>query len=287
MSASAGAPRAGVCGWPIAHSRSPLIHGYWLRTLGIAGEYQRFAVAPEDFAAFAGSIRAGVLAGANVTTPHKEAAFAACDRLSAAAQASGAVNTLWRDDGALCGDNTDIAGFLDSLDVEAPEWRTTTRTAVILGAGGAARAIVCALVSRGLERIVVANRTAERAEALAVHFRGRTSAVSWRELPCRLAEADLLVNTTTLGMAGQAALELDLAPLRAAAVVADIVYIPLATRLIETARERGLRAVGGLGMLLHQATPGFERWFGVRPTVTAELRALVEADTLSPKREST
>lgn len=286
MSALAGAPRAGVCGWPIAHSRSPLIHGYWLHTLGVAGEYQRFAVAPEDFAAFAASIRAGELAGANVTTPHKEAAFAACDRRSAAAQASGAVNTLWREDGALCGDNTDIAGFLDSLDAEAPEWRMTTRTAVILGAGGAARAIVCALLSRGLERIVVANRTTERAEALARHFPGRTSAASWRDLPHRVAEADLLVNTTTLGMVGQGALDLDLAPLRPAAVVADIVYVPSVTELIERARARGLRAVGGLGMLLHQAAPGFERWFGVRPTVTAELRALVEADILATQRES-
>ena len=286
MNTLPGAPRAGVCGWPVAHSRSPMIHGYWLRTLGIAGAYQRFAIPPEDFAAFAASIRAGELAGANVTTPHKEAAFAACDRLSTAAKASGAVNTLWREDGALCGDNTDIAGFLDSLDAEAPAWRMTARSAVILGAGGAARAIVCALVSRGLERIVVVNRTAERAEALAHHFPGKTSAASWRDLPQRLAETDLLVNTTTLGMAGQAAVDLDLAPLRSAAVVADIVYVPLATRLIEAARARGLRAVGGLGMLLHQAAPGFERWFGARPTVTAELRALVEADIVGARRES-
>jgi shikimate dehydrogenase len=284
MSAPPAPPRAGVCGWPVAHSRSPLIHNYWLRALHIAGAYERFAVPPGEFPAFAGLIRAGELVGANLTVPHKEAAFAACDRLSPAAQASGAVNTLWREDGALCGDNTDIAGFLASLDAEAPQWRDA-RTAVVLGAGGAARAIVYALLSRGLERVVVVNRTVGRAEALAANFPSRTAVASWPELPQRLAEADLVVNATTLGMAGQDALAIDLAPLGSDAVVADIVYVPLATPLIESARRRGLRAVGGLGMLLHQAAPGFERWFGVRPEVTAELRALVEDDILAAHKE--
>jgi shikimate dehydrogenase len=281
MSELLGAPRAGVCGWPVAHSRSPLIHGYWLRTLGVAGAYERFAVPPEEFPAFAASIGAGGPLGANVTVPHKQAAFAACDRLSPAAQASGAVNTLWREDGALCGDNTDIAGFLDSLDAEAKDWPATTRTAIVLGAGGAAGAIVYALLSRGVEQVVVVNRTLERAEALAARFSPAAIATSWRDLPSRLAKADLLVNTTTLGMAGQAPLDIDLSPLARSAIVADIVYVPLATPLIEAARRRELRAVSGLGMLLHQAAPGFERWFGVRPAVTAELRALVEADILA------
>ncbi len=276
-----GPPRAGVCGWPIAHSRSPMIHGYWLRTLGIEGGYERVAVRPDEFPAFAASIGVGRLVGANVTVPHKEAAFAACDRLAADAEGSGAVNTLWRERGALCGDNTDVAGFLANLDAGAPAWRREAGTAVILGAGGAARAIVYALLSRGLERVAIVNRTAGRAHALAAQFGRGTTAASWRELPQWLERTDLLVNTTTLGMAGHGALEIDLAPMKKTAVVADIVYIPLATPLIEAARRRDLRAVEGLGMLLHQAAPGFERWFGERPAVTPQLRALVEADILA------
>jgi shikimate dehydrogenase len=282
---AAGTRRAGVCGWPVAHSRSPLIHGYWLKTLGIAGAYERFAVPPEGFAAFAASIGRDGLVGANVTVPHKEAAFAACDRLGADAQSSGAVNTLWREGGLLCGDNTDVAGFLAALDACAPQWRGATGGAVVLGAGGAARAIVHGLISRGVERVVIVNRTDERAQALAARFGQATSAAPWRELPRQLESADLLVNTTTLGMADQPALAIDLAPMKASAVVADIVYIPLATPLVEAARRRGLAAVEGLGMLLHQAAPGFERWFGARPTVTPELRALVEADVLAAGKE--
>ncbi len=276
-----GPPRAGVCGWPVAHSRSPMIHGYWLRTLGIEGGYERVAVRPDEFPAFAASIGVGRLVGANVTVPHKEAAFAACDRLAADAEGSGAVNTLWREDGALCGDNTDVLGFLANLDAGAPDWRRATGTAVVLGAGGAARAIVHALLSRGLERVAIVNRTAARAEAFAARFGRRTIAASWRDLPQCLERADLLVNATTLGMAGQGALTIDLEPMKTTAVVTDIVYIPLATPLIEAGRRHGLRTVEGLGMLLHQAAPGFERWFGVRPMVTPELRALVEADILA------
>ncbi len=281
---AATAPRAGVCGWPVAHSRSPLIHEHWLRTHGIEGAYERFAVPPGEFHAFAASIGRDGLVGANVTVPHKEAAFAACDRLAGDAHGSGAVNTLWREDGVLCGDNTDVLGFLANLDAGAPDWRRAAGTAVVVGAGGAARAIIYALLSHRLERVAIVNRTAERAEALAARFGRRTTAASWRELPKWLKRADLLVNTTTLGMAGQGALEIDLAPLKKAAVVTDIVYVPLATPLIEAARRRGLRTVEGLGMLLHQAAPGFERWFGARPTVTPELRALVEADILAAQR---
>ncbi|MGD1037886.1 MAG: shikimate dehydrogenase [Roseiarcus sp.] len=277
-------PRAGVCGWPVAHSRSPMIHGYWLRTLGIEGAYERFATPPGEFPAFAASIGVDGLVGANVTAPHKEAAFAACDRLAADARGSGAVNTLWREDGVLCGDNTDVAGFLANLDAGAPNWCREAGTAVVVGAGGAARAIVHALLSRGLERVAILNRTPGRAAALAARYGRGTTAASWRELPEWLERADLLVNTTTLGMAGQGPLEIDLAPMKKTAVVADIVYVPLATPLIEAARRRDLRAVEGLGMLLHQAAPGFERWFGVRPTVTPELRALVEADILAAQK---
>jgi shikimate dehydrogenase len=278
---AAGARRAGVCGWPVAHSRSPMIHEYWLRTYGIEGAYERFAVPPGAFPAFAATIGRDGLVGANVTVPHKEAAFAACDRLAGDAHGSGAVNTLWREDGALCGDNTDVLGFLANLDAGAPDWRREAETAVVVGAGGAARAIVHALLSHGVERVAIVNRTAGRAEALAARFGRRTTAASWPELPKWLKRADLLVNATTLGMVGQGALEIDLAPMKKAAVVTDIVYIPLATPLIEAAHRHGLRTVGGLGMLLHQAAPGFERWFGVCPTVTPQLRALVEADILA------
>jgi shikimate dehydrogenase len=274
-------PRAGVCGWPVAHSRSPLIHTYWLKHYGLAGAYERFAVPPADFARFAASIGRDGLAGFNVTTPHKEAAFAACDMLSAAARATGAVNTLWRTGAALHGDNTDVEGFLASLDAEASGWRERTQHGVVLGAGGAARAIVYGLKSRGVPRIAIVNRTGERAEALVARFGPTTQAVGWEALPRELAEADLLVNATTLGMSGQPPLKLDLAPLKAGATVADIVYTPLATPLIAAARVRGHIAVGGLGMLLRQAAPGFARWFGPTPDVTPALRALVESDLLA------
>ena len=282
-----GPPRAGVCGWPVAHSRSPLIHRYWLKTYGIDGVYERFAVPPGAFAAFAASIGVDRLVGANVTAPHKEAAFAACDRLAADARGSGAVNTLWREGGALCGDNTDVAGFLANLDAGAPDWRRRTATAVALGAGGAARAVVYALLSQGCERVVVVNRTFSRAEALAAQFGGATKAAAWRELPRLVAVADLLVNATVLGMEGREPLEIDLAPMKTAAIVVDIVYVPTETPLIAAARRRGLRAVDGLGMLLRQAAPGFERWFGTRPRVTPELRALVEADIAAARKEET
>ncbi len=278
-------PRACVVGWPVAHSRSPLIHSFWLRRLGIAGVYDRVAVPPGAFAAFAGGIGRDGLVGANVTVPHKEAAFAACDQLTANAADLGAVNTLWREGGALCGDNSDVAGFLANLDEQAPEWRGGARSAVVLGAGGAARAVIQALLSAGTERIVVVNRTVDRAENLAARFARGTRAAPWGALPSLLTNADLLVNASSLGMTGQPALEIDLDALDPRAIVADIVYVPLETPLLAAARRRGLRAVDGLGMLLHQAAPGFERWFGLRPAVTPELRMLIEADIARPNGE--
>lgn len=269
-------PRAGVVGWPIAHSRSPLIHGYWLKALGISGAYERIAAPPDEFAAFAQSIRDGALLGANVTVPHKEAAFAACDWLSPLATELGAVNTLWRESGKLCGDNTDVAGFLANLDEGAPGWRA--RRAMVIGAGGGARAVVAGLRSRGVEHITVVNRTHERALRLARQFGDGVEAAPDTAMIEALAGADMLVNTSSLGMQGQPPLVIDLSPLPGHALVADLVYVPLRTPLIEAAAARGLRVVDGLGMLLHQAAPGFERWFGVRPTVTARLRALIEAD---------
>jgi shikimate dehydrogenase len=270
--------RAGVCGWPVAHSRSPLIHGYWLARHHIEGAYERFAVPPLGFADFAASIGVDGLVGANVTVPHKEAAFAACDRLTDSARATGAVNTLWREDGALWGDNTDVAGFLTTLDAEAPGWRDNVDSAVVLGAGGVARAIVHGLVSRGVDRIAIVNRTGSRAAALAERFAPAAYAAGWDDLPQLLAKAGLLANATILGMAGQPPLDVSLTPLKPEAVVADVVYVPLTTSLVEAAWRRGCVAVGGLGMLLRQAAPGFARWFGETPEVTAELRTLVEAD---------
>jgi len=279
--------RAGVCGWPVAHSRSPLIHGYWLARHHIEGAYERFAVPPLGFADFAASIGVDGLVGANVTVPHKEAAFAACDRLTDSARATGAVNTLWREDGALWGDNTDVAGFLATLDAEAPDWRDRVDAAVVLGAGGVARAIVHGLVSRGVERIAVVNRTRSRAVALAERFGPAAHAATWDELPQLLAKAGLLANATILGMAGQPPLDVTLAPLKAEAVVADVVYVPLTTPLVEAAWRRGCVAVGGLGMLLRQAVPGFARWFGATPEVTAELRTLVETDLRAAEKGRT
>jgi shikimate dehydrogenase len=266
-----------VIGWPIAHSRSPMIHNHWISKLGLNAEYRREGVPPEQFADFIAHLSERGYVGGNVTVPHKEAAL----RLAAAdarARAVGAANTLWFERGKLHATNTDVEGFIGNLDASAPGWDRRLETAVVLGAGGSARAIVFGLIERGVARIHVANRSIERAVALRDQFGGRIDPRSFDEASALLAGAGLLVNTTTLGMSGQPPLSLDLARLPAAATVADIVYSPLETALLAAARARGLRAVDGLGMLLHQAVGGFERWFGVRPQVTGELRALVEAD---------
>ena len=268
--------RAFVIGWPIAHSRSPLIHGHWLAVHGLAGSYEKVAVPPEDLAGFIARLRGGDYAGGNVTIPHKEAAAALCDRRTPAAERLGAANTLWTEGGELWGDSTDGAGFLGALDQEAPGWDARRGRAVVVGAGGAARAVVDALVARGFAEVLVANRTRGRAESLTKRLGGAPMALE--ALPSVLQGVDLLVNTTAAGMHGQPPLDLDLAALPAHAAVDDIVYVPKETPLLRAAAARGLRAVGGLGMLLHQAVPGFARWFGVTPEVTPELRALVEAD---------
>jgi shikimate dehydrogenase len=280
------APRAGVVGWPVAHSRSPTIHRHWLKEFGLPGSYERFAVRPGEFDSFAIEIDGDKLVGANVTAPHKEAAYRLCDRRTPVAEALGAVNTLWRQDGLLWGDNTDVAGFLANMDESAPSWTARARLAVVIGAGGAARAVIYALKSRGFERIAVVNRTHSRAKALAAYFDRPAQAAPWADLGAQLREADLFVNTSSLGMAGQPPLAVDLSPLPDRAVVADIVYVPLRTPLVEDARARGLRAVEGLGMLLHQAAPGFARWFGAQPTVTPALRALVESEVQAPRVEA-
>ncbi|MCJ2019801.1 shikimate dehydrogenase [Methylobacterium sp. E-065] len=274
-------PRAFVVGHPIAHSRSPLIHGHWLAEHGISGSYERLDVAPEAFPEFVRSLLDSGFRGGNVTIPHKEAACALADTLTPRAEKIGAVNTLMvGPDGRIRGDNTDAPGFCAHLDHSlGTDWPARGNgTAVVLGAGGAARAIVVGLAERGMRRILVANRTPARAEAVAALAPGIADALAWDDLPAALAETGLLVNTTSLGMKGQPPLAIDLARMPAGAAVADIVYAPLETDLLAAARRRGLAAVDGLGMLLHQAVPGFEAWFGLRPTVTPALRDRIVAD---------
>jgi shikimate dehydrogenase len=255
-----------------------MIHEFWLDLCGIHADYERFPVPPGAFAEFAARIGKNGLIGSNVTVPHKVTAFAACDRRTPVAQALGAVNTLWREEGLLWGDNTDVAGFQGNLDESAPRWDDRRRLALVVGAGGAARAIVYALMERDFEHILIVNRTLSHAQDLAAAYGDRVLAAPWDWIDATLPGVDLLINTSVLGMEGHSALTLDLARLPEHAVVADIVYVPLRTPLIEAARARGLRTAEGLGMLLHQAAPAFERWFGRRPEVTPELRALVEDD---------
>ena len=266
--------RAFVVGHPIAHSRSPLIHGYWLSQHGIDGSYERIDVTPEAFPAFLASLREKGFAGGNVTIPHKEAAFAVCDHVDPSAERAGAVNTLVFRSGRIEGSNTDGFGFLANLRDGAPSWRPEAGPAVLLGAGGSARAVAAALLEAGCPRLTLVNRTPARAEALARALGGPIEVAD----RAPLGDAALLVNTTSLGMQGQPPLEIDLAPLPAGAVVADIVYVPRETGLLAAARARGLAAVDGLGMLLHQARPGFAAWFGAEPVVDDELRAFVGGD---------
>ncbi|MGX1098063.1 shikimate dehydrogenase [Amorphus sp. MBR-141] len=273
-------PRAAVIGWPVAHSRSPLIHGHWLKSLGIPGSYDRIAVPPEAADGFFRDFRSSGLTGANVTLPHKIRAASACAGLSEAARAMGAVNTLWWEGDRLLGDNTDAYGFLANLDQRLPGWSDAPATALVLGAGGAARAVVYGLVQRGF-RVVVANRTAARTAELAALFPGAVAG-DWAAAMAPDGDTTFVVNTTSLGMGGGPDLPIDLARLEPEAIVTDIVYTPVETGLLTRARAAGLRTVDGLGMLLHQAVPGFERWFGVRPEVTEDLRARVLDDIGAP-----
>lgn len=271
--------KSAVTGHPVAHSRSPLVHGYWLKKHGLSGSYDRIDVAPESAEAFFGDFAASGLVGANVTVPHKEVAASACDWLDEAAQTMGAANTLWLDaNGRLCGSNTDGLGFLGNLDQLAPEWDVSRESAVVLGAGGAARAIVWALLSRNFTHVHIVNRTLEKARTIAGEFGSKTTAHDWNSLGILLGKTDVLINTTSLGMTGKPELEIDLTPLPKSALVTDIVYVPLETGLLKRAAERGNPTVDGLGMLLHQAVPGFERWFGVRPEVDEALRTIVLED---------
>jgi shikimate dehydrogenase len=270
-----------VIAWPAGHSRSPLIHNYWIKQHKLDAEYRREAVPPEKFVDFVKNLHANGYVGANITVPHKEVALKVSEP-DDRARAVGAANALWYDDGKLRSTNTDVEGFLANLDAATPGWDRGLSTAVVLGAGGGARAVIFALLAREVGRVYVINRTEARAKALRKKFGARIQVAGWEETTGLLGGAGLLVNTTTLGMVGQPPLEFNLR-CPPSLVVADLVYDPLVTGLLASARARGLRTADGLGMLLHQAVRGFQLWFGVRPEVTPELRALVEADLLKKK----
>lgn len=274
--------KAMVIGFPVAHARSPLIHGFWLSEMDLPGAYERVEVKPGEVAGFLKALPARGYAGANITVPHKEEAFAACDSLTPRARAAGAVNTVWFEDGRLMGDNTDGLGFVSHLNQTWPDRKKEAKV-LIFGAGGAARGLVLPLLESGAENITLTNRSRERAEALArdikeAHAAAPLSVVDWDQRSVAVAQADLIVNTTSLGMKGQPPLEIDLALAQPETIVADIVYVPLETPLLAAARQRKLRVLDGLGMLLHQAVPGFEHWFGRTPKVTPALRAHLVAD---------
>lgn len=276
MILTAKAAVAGVMGWPVGHSRSPRLHGWWLDRYGIDGAYIPLAVPPGRVAEAVRALPALGLRGANVTVPHKEAVIAACDQVDPVARRIGAVNTLVvAEDGTIEGRNTDGFGFMENLRADRPDWRAGAGPAVVLGAGGAARAILVALADAGAPEIRLLNRTRDRAETLAAELGGPVRVLPWEERAFALDGAALVVNTTTQGMGGQPALDLDLGRLPPAALVTDIVYTPLHTPLLKAAMERGNPVVDGLGMLLHQARPGFEAWFGRVPEVTPELRRFV------------
>jgi shikimate dehydrogenase len=269
---------AGVIGWPVAHSRSPLLHGYWLKQHGLAGAYLPLPVQPGRVVEALRGLSALGFAGCNVTVPHKQAALAAMDSADAIARRIGAVNlVVVQPDGSLHGSNTDGYGFLANLADRQPGWRADAGPAVVLGAGGSARAVVAALSDASAPEVRLLNRSRDRAEALAAAVGGDIRVLPWAFRARALQGAALLVNTTTQGMLGQPPLDIELAALPAEAVVTDLIYVPLQTPLLAAARARGNPTVDGLGMLLHQAVPSFQAWFGVRPEVTAELRALVEA----------
>lgn len=271
--------RAFVCGHPIRHSRSPLIHGHWLEQFGIAGRYTAEDVAPENFAGFIEGLRSGEagFVGGNVTIPHKEAACRLVDTPDELAKELGAANTLWVEDGKVRATNTDGYGFTANLDACHPGWDKGSR-AVIFGAGGAARAIVQAVRDRGFSEVHIVNRTVARAQELADRFGPKIFAHPQGALGEVMRGADLFVNTTSVGMDGKNAIDIDFTPLISGAVVTDIVYVPLMTPMLIKAQAQGFAIVDGLGMLLHQAVPGFEKWFGRRPAVDEALRALIVAD---------
>ena len=269
-------PLAGVIGSPIAHSKSPLLHGHWLKTLGIKGYYIPMDVAPADLETVLRTLPRAGFVGVNITVPHKVAALKIADLVTDRATLIGAANTLiFREDGKIHADNTDGYGFIENLRQNAPEWDPKAGPAAVLGAGGAARAIVASLLDAGVPDILLTNRTRARAEALQLDFGNRVKVVDWVQAGNILEQAATVVNTTALGMLGKPELRVPLDGLQKGTLVTDLVYNPLQTRLLREAEEMGCVTVDGLGMLIHQAVPGFERWFGARPTVDAATRAVL------------
>ena len=268
---------AGVMGWPVTHSRSPRLHNHWLARHGIDGAYVPLAVRPEHLEAAVRGLPALGFAGANLTIPHKEAVLPFLDDIDSAAARMGAVNTIVITDGRLSGRNTDSFGFIENLRAGAPSWRAASGPAVVIGAGGAAKAIAWALIDAGVPSLRLVNRTLARAQDLATALGPAAAAQPWAQRAAALAGAALVVNASALGMTGQPPLDLDLSDLPRSAIVNDIVYVPLETPLLAAARARGHTVVDGIGMLLHQGRPGFQAWFGVDPAVDDDLRAHVLA----------
>ncbi|PRY91603.1 shikimate dehydrogenase [Donghicola tyrosinivorans] len=269
-------PLAGVIGCPVGHSLSPRLHGHWLKRYGIAGHYVPLEVQPDDLVEVLGAMSRMGFVGANVTIPHKEAALRLADQVSDRATLIGAANTLiFRPDHTIYADNTDGYGFMQNLRQNCPDWNPKAGPAVVIGAGGASRAIIVALLDAGVPEIRLTNRTRLRADQLKSEFGGKISVYDWVHLDRMLEGAATLVNTTSQGMVGNPPLKINLSDLPTSALVTDIVYTPLETPLLAQAREHGCRTVDGLGMLLHQAVPGFYRWFGTQPTVDEELRQVV------------
>jgi len=277
--------KACVIGWPIKHSRSPLIHNYWLKKYGILGIYEKVAVPPDELPLFIKNLSANGFEGCNVTIPHKESVFVHVEVTDAVTRQIGAVNTVYFEDKKQYGLNTDGYGFISNLKSMVPSWNSEGKTCAILGAGGASRAIIAILLNEGVKKIFLVNRTKPRAQNLAREFGDKVIPIGFDEIEIPLSNADLLVNTTSLGMVGQPSLDISLDFLPPNCVVYDIVYDPLETNLLKQAKDKNLQTVDGLGMLLHQAVPGFEKWFGVRPQVTDDLKALLVADLMKDKEQ--
>ncbi|HEV2336294.1 MAG TPA: shikimate dehydrogenase [Stellaceae bacterium] len=278
---------AGIMGWPVAHSRSPTLHNFWLDENGIDGAYVPLAVRPEDLAQALRALPALGFRGCNLTLPHKEMALSIVDRVEPSARRIGAMNTVVvAGDGSLSGSNTDVYGFCENLRDAAPDWQPAAGPAVVLGAGGAARAVVAALIEMGVSELRLVNRTLARAQRVAAELASPATRITihrWEARDGALEDAGLLVNSTSVGMTGEPELAIDLARLPLRAVVADLVYVPLETGLLAAARRRGNPCVDGLGMLLHQGRPGFEAWFGTPVRVTRELRAAVLTTLAAPR----
>ncbi len=269
---------AGVMGWPVSHSRSPTLHNHWIKHYGLNGSYVLLPVAPDNLEAAVKGLKALGFAGCNVTTPHKVKAMHLMDRVDPMAQRMGAINTIVVEpDGALCGYNNDGFGYIQSLLDAQPDWRADAGPITVLGAGGAARAVVLSLADRGAKEIRLCNRSFTKAHDLALEFGAPVRAIPWEQRHEALADVALLVNTTNQGMVGHPALDINLNHLPQTALVSDVIYIPMETPLLAQARLRGNPTVNGLGMLLNQARPAFSAWFGVMPEITPELRRAIEA----------